>query len=80
MVGDTLLGKSIDDQIASSFFRARFFLCEFIELTSAIESIQGNNTAVLCSVYTLLPALPAVHVTAVLNLVLVYKPLNLAKL
>ena len=44
MVGDTLLGKSIDDQIASSFFRARFFLCEFIELTSAIESIQGNNT------------------------------------
>ena len=44
MEGDTLLGKSIDDRIASSFFRARFFLCEFIELTSAIESIQGNNT------------------------------------
>ena len=44
MVGDTLLGKSIENQIASSFFRARFFLCEFIELTSAIESIQGNNT------------------------------------
>ena len=44
MVGDTLVGKSIVDQIASSFFRPRFFLCEFIELTSAIEFIQGNST------------------------------------
>ena len=55
MVGDTLVGKSIVDQIASSFFRPRFFLCEFIELTkfSAIEFIQGNST-VQC-VHTLEP-------------------------
>ena len=44
MAGDTLVGKSIVDQIASSFFRPRFFLCEFIELTSAIEFTQGNST------------------------------------
>ena len=44
MVCDTSVGKSILDQIASSFFRARFFLCEFIELTSALDFIQGNST------------------------------------
>ena len=41
MVCDTSVGKSILDQIASSFFEHVF---EFIELTSALDFIQGNST------------------------------------
>ena len=41
MVCDTLEKRVF---LISSFFRVRFFLCEFIELNSAIEFIQGNST------------------------------------
>ena len=47
MVCDTLEKRVF---LISSFFRVRFFLCEFIELNSAIEFTQGNS--IVQCVYT----------------------------